>query len=156
MSTTHRKTAKGQTEVETRANRLQPRLRQVLILVDGRRSDEEFAKMLPGAPELLAELEAGQFVEVVAMSLDQAAPRPAPPPLAPPPPPRTFEQRRGAAVRNFIDLVGPMSEALAIKMERTTTLAELRPLLEVARSIIANARGAQAAADYTARHIERS
>lgn len=154
MATTYRKTAKGQTEVETRANRLQPRLRQVLILVDGRRSNDEFAKMLPGAPELLAELEAAQFIEVVAVSLDKAAPRPAQPP-APPPPPRTFEQRRGAAVRNFIDLVGPMSEALAMKMERTTTLAELRPLLELARSIIGNARGAQAAAEYAARHIER-
>ncbi len=153
MATTYRKTVKGQTEVETRANRLQPRLRQVLILVDGRRSHDEFAKMLPGAPELLAELEAAQFIEVVAVSLDKAAPRPAPPA---PPPPRTFEQRRGAAVRNFIDLVGPMSEALAMKMERTTTLAELRPLLELARSIIGNARGAQAAADYAARHIERS
>ena len=152
MATTYRKTAKGQTEVETRANRLQPRVRQVLILVDGRRSNDEFAKMLPGAPELLAELEAAQFIEVVAVSLDKAAPRPAPPA---PPPPRTFEQRRGAAVRNFIDQVGPMSEALAMKMERTTTLAELRPLLELARSIIGNARGAQAAADYAARHIER-
>ena len=154
MATTYRKTAKGQTEVETRANRLQPRLRQVLILVDGRRSDEDFAKMLPGAPEFLAELQAGQFIEVVTVSLDKAAARAAPLPAASPPMPRTFDQRRGAAVRNFIDLVGPMSEALAMKMERTTTLAELRPLLELARSIVANARGAQAAADYAARHIE--
>ncbi len=154
MATTYRKTAKGQTEVETRANRLQPRLRQVLILVDGRRSNEEFAKMLPAAPELLAELEAGQFIEVVAVSLDKLATRPAPPQAAPPPP-RTFEQRRSMAVRSFIDQVGPMSEALAMKMERSSTLAELRPLLELARSIIANARGAQAAADFAARHIER-
>ena len=36
MSTIFRKTAKGTSEVETRANRLPPRLRAALILVDGR------------------------------------------------------------------------------------------------------------------------
>jgi hypothetical protein len=41
MATTHRKTAKGTAEIETRAHRLSLRLRGMLILVDGRRSDDQ-------------------------------------------------------------------------------------------------------------------
>ncbi len=51
-------------------------------------------------------------------------------------------------MRSFTDLVGPMAEALAIKMERTRSLDELRPLVQMAQSVIGNARGAQAAAAY--------
>jgi hypothetical protein len=36
-------------------------------------------------------------------------------------------------------------------MERTRSPEELRPLLQTARTIVANARGAQAAADFEAR-----
>jgi WD40 repeat protein len=37
MPTIYRKTAKGQSEIETRVHRLAPRFRSLLILVDGRR-----------------------------------------------------------------------------------------------------------------------
>ena len=63
-------------------------------------------------------------------------------------PARSFEATRAQAVRNFTDLVGPMAEALAIKMERTRSLDELLPLVQTAQTIIGNARGGQAAADY--------
>jgi hypothetical protein len=66
-------------------------------------------------------------------------------------PARSFEATRAQAVRNFTDLVGPMAEALAIKMERARSLDELLPLLKTAQTIIGNARGGQAAADFGAR-----
>ena len=66
-------------------------------------------------------------------------------------PAQSFETTRSQAVRLFTDLVGPMAEALAIKMERTRSADELRPLVQTAQTIIGNARGGKAAADYAAK-----
>jgi hypothetical protein len=67
--------------------------------------------------------------------------------------PREFEATRAQAVRAFTDLVGPMAEALAIRMERTRSPAELRPLVQTAQTIIGNARGSQAATSYGSRFL---
>lgn len=55
---------------------------------------------------------------------------------------------RRDAVRVLTDAVGPMAEALALRMERARTLQELLPLLATARQIIGNTRGAAAAKAY--------
>jgi hypothetical protein len=67
MPTLYRKTEKGAAEIATRVNRLVPRLRAALILVDGRRSDDELCKLIPGQGEeaLLTLLEAG-YIELTA------------------------------------------------------------------------------------------
>ncbi len=49
MATIYIKTADGQNEIETRARRLTPRARSTLILVDGKRSDSELAKLVQQA-----------------------------------------------------------------------------------------------------------
>lgn len=66
MTTVYRKSSKGQQEIETRANRLGPRLRTALILVDGRRSDADLRALiqLEADATLLALLEGG-YIEVV-------------------------------------------------------------------------------------------
>ncbi len=62
---TYRKTAKGLAEIATRANKLPPRLRTALILVDGRRTDDELSSMLPKeADETLRWLSDSGFIEV--------------------------------------------------------------------------------------------
>lgn len=162
MAIVYRKTAKGLNEIETRAHRLVPRLRSALIVVDGRRSDEELAKLVLQDPAgtLQALLEGG-FIEAIgsvttpseraaaataaANAAAAAAPQPAP---APPRPAPSFEQTRRDAVRQLTDLVGPVAEALAIRIEKARNPEELRPLLVVAMQVIANTRGRQAAADY--------
>lgn len=68
MATTYRKTAKGQAEIETRVNRLAQRLRMALIMVDGRRSDEELARLIPAeAIEVLSILLEAGYIEAVPM-----------------------------------------------------------------------------------------
>lgn len=66
MTTVYRKSSKGQLEIETRANRLGPRLRTALILVDGRRTDADLRALiqLEADATLLALLEGG-YIEVV-------------------------------------------------------------------------------------------
>jgi hypothetical protein len=167
MATIYRKTAKGHSEIETRAQRLPPRLRSALILIDGRRSDDDMRKLILQQPEeTLRTLSEQGFIEIIAITQDAPSPRMPPPGMpaprpqpvpaaqtvaAPVMPARSFEATRAQAVRAFTDLVGPMAEALAIKMERTRSLDELLPLMRTAQTIIGNARGGQAAADYGAR-----
>lgn len=164
MATIYRKTAKGQTEIETRAHRLPPRLRSALILIDGKRSDEEMHKLILQQPEdTLRTLSEQGFIEVIGITATPAAPVRAaavPAPSAPVPvaapavaPARSFEALRGDCVRAFTDAVGPIAEALALKMERTRSAGDLRPLVEVAQNIIANARGSKAAVDFGSRFL---
>jgi len=162
MATIYRKTAKGHSEIETRAHRLSPRLRSALILIDGRRSDDEVRQLIPQqAEETLQLLVEQAFIEIIGITQDvpratQPAARPAeaaPPPAAPAVPPRDFATTRAQAVRLFTDMVGPMAEALALKMERARSPDELRPLVQTAQRIIGNARGGQAAADYGTRFL---
>ena len=162
MAAIYRKTGKAQAEIETRAHRLPPRLRTALILVDGKRCADELRKMIVlQADESLAALLEQGFIEKAADSVAPAAParpRPAAPAGAafvgadaPAATGKPFEQTRREAVRAFTELVGPMAEALAIKMEKARDLDQLRPLLEVARQIVANSRGGAAAEQFAAR-----
>lgn len=159
MASIFRKTAKGVAEIETRAHRLPPRLRSALIVVDGKRNEDELFKLVLQEPALtLQTLLEGGFIEVFA-----SAPAPSPRAPAPSPAPASssataapaalagFDQTRRDAVRVLTDLIGPMGEALAIKMEKARSADELRPLIGVAMQVIANTRGRQAAADYGTR-----
>jgi hypothetical protein len=149
-----RKTAKGVTEIETRAHRLAPRLRSALIMVDGKRSDADLRPLITQQPdETLAALAEQGFIEIVAAAPAMAPlPRAAVPPAAVPVRPALdFETRRRAAVRGLNDLLGPAAETLAIRMERARSAEELRPLLATAVQLVANARGRSAADDYAAR-----
>lgn len=171
MAIIYRKTEKAQAEIDSRAHRLVPRLRTALILVDGRRTDDELRKMIMlQADETLAALLEQGFIEIAAQGAAvqavttpraaHAAPKPAaadkPAFANTGPGGRPFEPWRREAVRAFTDAVGPMAEALAMKMEKARDAAELRPLLEVARQIIANSRGGAAAQQFAARFIDEA
>ncbi len=171
MATIYHKTTKGQIEIESRRYRLLPRLRTALILVDGRRSDDELAKLIPGesVAALKALLDDG-FIEVSALVEQRIAPRPAAPAPAPAPAPVApkpeaavtsrparspeFEQRKRDAVHSLTDQVGPMAEALAIRIEKCADWNQLLAALQVAQQVVRNTRGAAAAATFGARFID--
>jgi hypothetical protein len=157
MSIIFRKSAKGVAEIETRAHRLPPRLRSALIIIDGRRSASELKKLiLAQADETLATLLEQGFIEAAGTAAATPA-RPSATPTAPTSPRPTvrpaadFETRRQDMVRRLTDLVGPVGEALSMRMERTRSPEELRPLLAVALQVIANTRGRAAATEFEAR-----
>lgn len=159
MATIYRKTDKGQTEIETRLFRLLPRMRTALILVDGRRSDSELAKLIPGDPvSTLQSLLADGFIEVQAVVEQRSAPRA---PVAQEPHGRgpgvhssAFGQRRREAIRALNDLLGPDAEPLAIRMEKCHDWSHLLPVLQAAQQAVRNTRGAAAAADYCSRFVD--
>lgn len=160
MGTLYRKSAKGQTEIETRVHRLAPRLRTVLILIDGRRSDNELAKLVPGdAVESFQSLLREGFIEVLSVVEERSTQRPPPAKVTEPGAldqlnPRALERHRRDAVRALMDQVGPMAEAVAMRIEKCREWSELIPALHLAQQIIANTRGNDAAAEYGRRFID--
>jgi hypothetical protein len=60
------KTEKGQAEIQTRVHRLPPRLRQALILVDGKRDEDELGLLIAAeASSMLDSLLSEGFIEVL-------------------------------------------------------------------------------------------
>jgi hypothetical protein len=159
MTTIFRKTTKGTDEIATRANRLVPRLRTALILVDGVRDDAELAQLIKLQPvETLKELQSQGYIEVASVvepppkkPAEEAPAKKSAGAAEPAGAEKPFSAFRAEAVRAFNDLTGPAGEALAMKMEKTTSREQLAPLLQMAYQIIGNARGASAANDFKAR-----
>jgi hypothetical protein len=161
MAIIYRKTDQGQDEIDTRARRLAPRLRSALIMVDGKRTEDELRKLIPQQPdETLQALTEQGLIEVAQVTHARPAPpRPeaaaapiadtVPAPLSP-----NFETLRRDAVHTLNELLGPMAETLAMKMEKAVSLGELRPLLETAVTVIGNARGGAAAAKFATKFLE--
>lgn len=157
MTRIFRKTDKGVDEIATRANRLVPRLRTALILVDGTRSETELGNLIKPQPaETLEELLTLGYIEVAALAepvvkkpADEVAPKKAG--IDGGSPEKSFNAFRAEAVRAFNDLTGPAGEVLAMKMEKATSREQLGPLLQTAFQIISNARGNQAAVEFKAR-----
>lgn len=171
MGTVYRKTAKGHGEIETRANRLSPRMRSTLILVNGSRSDDELRRMVAQQfDETIASLLAEGYIEAIgrtsaapaAAAASPGAARPAavaprsaaPTASAGPVTLPDLVTLRREVVRALTDQVGPMGETLAIRMERSRDLAELRPLIETAAQHIGNVRGSAAAAAFRSRFLQ--
>jgi hypothetical protein len=157
MGTIYRKTDKGQIEIESRAHRLAPRLRTALILIDGRRTDNELRPLVPGDPvQAFHTLLHDGFIEVVRIVEERAVPRPPGPPPSTDPRVRWFEQRRREAVRALIEQVGPLGEAVAMRLEKCSDWSELKSTLELACQVLAYARGDAAAAEYASRFVDSS
>lgn len=153
MTTIFRKTEKGTNEIATRANRLVPRLRTALILVDGTRDEVELGKLIAQSPtETLEELLSLGYIEVATVVEPPAKPeKTATATAATAAADKSFAAFRAEAVRAFNDLTGPPGEALAIKMEKAASREQLSPLLQTAFQIISSTRGHQAATEFKAR-----
>jgi hypothetical protein len=164
MGTIYCKTAEGQAEIETRVRKLSPRLRSALIMVDGKRTDEDLGKLLPQQADetLQALLEQGLIQAMQATPARSAArpasgPAPAPSAASAPDaqaPVRDFATLRRDAVRAVNDLLGPMGEMVALKLEQAKNPDDLRNALEKAVTVIGNARGGAAAVQFARRFIE--
>jgi len=157
MNTVYRKTTKGVDEISTRAHRLLPRLRNALILVDGKKSDDELTRLiLTDAAATLASLLAEGFIEVVAILAERPSERsslsmPAAAPASLDA--DALAALRRDAVREINHQMGPLAEDLALKMERCKTEAELRPLLVQASAMLHRLRGRASGEAFVARFL---
>lgn len=151
------KTGKGADELRTRRHGLGPRLRQLLILVDGRRDIAELSRMLPG-PEFgdqLAQLEQGGFVarpfDAGSPQADGGAAAASGPAAAPAAGAEELRALRTRVTRALLDTIGPNGDDLAIRIERTHTIDELRALLPAVLSVVEACRGRTGIDDFLQR-----
>ena len=160
MGTVYRKTEKGQAEIATRQNHLALKLRSALIMVDGKRTDDELLRMIaPPAEEALQTLLAEGYIEVIGLTAARASSsaRPAPeegPSTLPPAPHKPVETLRQQAVRFMSEQLGPLGDNLAVKMEKAKSWEDLHPLLVMAHRYIADNRGAATADAFKAAFLE--
>ncbi|MDM7942840.1 MAG: hypothetical protein QUV35_09440 [Hydrogenophaga sp.] len=158
------KTAAGREALTTRPAGLGPRLRALLIMVDGKRNLAEFEKLTGSeatAVASLQELMSAGWVEMVGADglpkvLVAAAPAPAavsaPPTLqpgnaqpeqlaAPVAATLPFSEARRQVVRFINDQLGPMGETLAIRAEGCKTPADLQAALPRIRDGLKSFKG---------------
>lgn len=159
MPTIYAKTAAGHDEIETRARRLTPRARSLLILIDGKRTEADLAGLVQQHGETLAALLEAGLVEPVA-GIPATKPSSGKAPAAASPAAKAAEAGediaalRREAVRAINDLLGPGGESLALRIERAANGEELRAALERAVAYIASARGGGAAAQFASRFVK--
>lgn len=153
------KSARGREALSGRPAGLGPRLRSLLIMVDGKRSVAEFDQLLgTEASPLLEQLLAEGWVE------GPPAPAPTPPPsgaapaggpAAPSGAPLPFGDARRLVVRFVNDRLGPLGEPLALRIEACKTPADLRALLPRVREGLRLIRNAAAVAQFDQEVVPR-
>ena len=152
-STTYRKTAKGSEAVATRDRALQPRLRSLLILVDGKRSVDELARMTPaGFEDSLDQLvQLGLVEPAEGAPAGEKAGTTQPAPLAAEPAPAatvSLAEAQRYAVRRLSDMLGPASDDICLRIERTRNAGEFKAVLLKAEQLIDASLGAARAQEF--------
>jgi hypothetical protein len=143
------KTDQGRDALTSRPPGLGPRLRTLLIMVDGKRPMAELDKLAGGegsAAPLLEQLVAAGWVEAVQVvgaaepTVAVTAPVEAGEVVALPPLP--FSEARRMMVRFLNDTLGPMGEPLAMRVEACKTPVDLLTVLPRIRDGLSNFKGA--------------
>ncbi|QTN30168.1 hypothetical protein HZ993_10380 [Rhodoferax sp. AJA081-3] len=147
-----RKTAAGIDAIKLRDRALTPKMRMLLIMVDGAKTGAELLKSVPNADEarqILAELVGAGYAEQI------QAPKPvAPPPVAAPPKPAspaaddTLKVSIRRATRLLEELLGPSSVDLCLQLERCTSQAQFTAKVTELSRIVAAMRSERKAAEF--------
>jgi hypothetical protein len=155
----YRKSARGTEAIATRQHGLGPKLRSMLIMIDGKRTFDELARlasMLGDTEELLGQLLEQGLVEPIAAA--PAAPTPhagaahavtAPAPLAAAAPISLMEAQRFVS-RRLTDLLGPNAEELCLRIEGARNVHDFQVAVSRAEGILRQYKSAHTAAEFAA------
>ncbi len=141
----YQKTPKGAQAIANRQSGLAPKLRSLLIMVDGKRTQEELTTIATalGDPERLAELESEGLVEAMAVEEKTmpAALAPAASPAAAPVRAANLAEARLFSSHLLEHMLGPMAEPLCIKIEAARELPDFIAAIKRAREIVREVKG---------------
>ena len=152
------KTAKGREEIAKRGHQLAPRLRTLLVLIDGRKTEEELLRNVAGlglTAGALGELLAGEFivlstsyVSLVEAPAEAPEPEPEPVPVQLPP---AAQVQQFQSLYNFYNktiksTIGLRGFTLQLKVEKASSIDELRELRMPYLEAVQKARGNDTAA----------
>ncbi len=127
------KTPKGIDEMNNRSHGLPPRLRQLLILLDGKRNSAEIAQMFPEGESLLAELVSGGFIVQLQQESETSA---ADPVTAPENDAERFEMAKNFMRNTVHAFLGGLGSGLIAQIDKCGSLDQLRPLYESWREAV--------------------
>ncbi|MBI5274933.1 MAG: hypothetical protein HY854_00590 [Burkholderiales bacterium] len=143
-SATYQKSPKGAQAIATRDHSLAPKLRSLLILVDGKKGVDELTRvgaMLGDPQQLLAQLLEQGYIEPVQGSAPSApAPAAGAPAVAaaaaPAHPAVPLAEAKRYAVRRLTDVLGPTGESLCLRIEGTRTAADFMQAIKGAEKVL--------------------
>jgi hypothetical protein len=125
--TVYVKTPKGIDEISNRTHGLPPRVRQALILVDGKRSGDELAEMLPEGESVLANLvDAGFIAPMQPASGEAASGKPAAKIERPQNDAERFEMAKNFMRNTVQTFLGVMGSGVVSQVEKCNNFEELR------------------------------
>ena len=149
------KTAKGREEIATRKFQLASRLRALLVLVDGHRSEQELLHNVAGlglTESALQELLAQGYIVLATSyaSLPEPVPEPEVAAEAPPPKPADHVQQFQSIYefynKTIKSTMGLRGFTLQLKVEKAASVAELRELRDPYVEAVQKAKGRDTAA----------
>ena len=148
MNTVYRKTTRGAQAIANRALGVAGRLRSLLIFVDGKRSAYELGMMASSfgdVPQMLAQLAHDGLIEALpvapgaATGINTVSPAAVP---AAPVLPLSLPQAKTLATRLLIEVLGPSSDVMCLKIEAAKNLAEYIEAVKRAYALVREIRGA--------------
>lgn len=153
----YHKTAKGLEAIANRQSGLGPRLRPLLIMIDGKRSFSDLAALTGECEALLEQLVQDGMIEPVGGAApaaagpasnwpDSQAAATAPAPLVV----ASLPEAKRCATKLLVELLGPTSEVLCMKIEAARNLADFVSAVKRAREIVRDVKGAGAAERFIA------
>ncbi len=155
---TYHKTPKGTEAVANRQSGLGPRLRSLLILIDGKRGFADLTALTGDCEQLLSQLAQDGLIEPVGGTTPTAAAAGLAPDVpaatAPAPLQVSLPDAKRFTSHLLMDLLGPTSEMLCIKIESANNMADFVTAVKRARDIVRDIKGASAAERFVA-EVER-
>lgn len=152
----YHKTPKGTEAIANRQSGLAPRLRSLLIMVDGKRAYVALSELTGECESMLLQLVQDGLIEPVDGGVPaSAASGPSAPPVAvaapaPAPVVVSLPEAKRVTVRLLTDLLGPSAEVLCMKIESTSNLADFVSAVKRARAIVSDLKGVSAAEHFIA------
>lgn len=151
----YHKSVKGSEAIATRQHGLAPKLRSMLILIDGKRSFEELVKlsqMLGDTGQLLEQLLDQGFIEPGAAAAPAAHVSSAPASLAAAAGPHatSLTEAQRFAVRRLTDIMGPNAEELCLRIEAARNVHDLQVAVAKAEGTLRQFVNSHAAAEFIA------
>lgn len=151
----YHKTEKGSEAIAKRQHGLTPKVRSMLILVDGKRSFGELAKVgqvLGDTEQLLSQLIEQGFIEAA----PAVAPAQAPAAAAGGAPANnsgrgiTLAEAQRFASRKLFDLLGPSAEPACLRIENARNTQDFQAAIALAEVMVNDVRSSKVAAEFAA------
>lgn len=156
----YHKSPRGMEAIANRQSGLGPRLRSLLIMIDGKRSFSDLTALTGDCEPLLLQLAqdgmiepAGGAAPVASVAAASGSPSPdsqtvttAPAPLVT----VSLPEAKRCATRFLVETLGPTSEVLCMKIESARNLADFVSAVKRARELVRDVKGAAAAERFIA------